>query len=180
VNGSAEVEEARVELDGQVVALTCYPCSSGFTIGGGRYDMHIYDAGDPSVEITTSVFIDGGETYHAVLTGAASDLSLFLVRNDNEPDDGGGTAHFHVIHAAPLLGPIDIYLTPQGVPLESVEPIKVGLAFKETWYAPVSQTDIEVRVTAQGSKISLTDSQFLSGGHTFILFGPPDFLFRLL
>jgi hypothetical protein len=142
--------------------------------------MHVYDVADPSVEVTASIFIDGGEEYHAILTGAASDLSLFLVRNDNEPDDGGGTERFHVIHAAPDLGPVDVYVTAVGVPLESVSPAKVGLAFKETWYAPVSQTDIEVRVTAQGSKVSLTDSQFTSGGHTFILFGPPDFLFRLL
>jgi hypothetical protein len=180
VNGSAEVEEARVELDGQVVALTCYSCSSGLDIAGDRYDMRVSDAGDPSVQVTASIFVDGGEEYHAILTGAASDLSLFLVRNDNEPDDGGGTERFHVIHAAPLLGPIDVYLTAQGVPLESVDPIKVGLAFKQTWYAPVSTTDIEVRVTTQGSKVSLTDSQFLTGGHTFILFGPPTFLFRLL
>jgi hypothetical protein len=73
-----------------------------------------------------------------------------------------------------------VYFTAFGVPLESVNPAKSGLSFKQTWYAPVSETEIEVRVTSQGSKISLTDGAFTDGGRTFILFGPPDFIFTLL
>ena len=101
---------------------------------------------------TQSVSLEHERHYTEIATGMIASIgSLFIEDANNDPSSG--TAAFRFIQVAPSMPVVDVYLTPSGTSITSINPTIGNVAFnKATAYVSVPANTYTLSVTAAGTK----------------------------
>jgi hypothetical protein len=162
VHASADAPAVDVLLGTQVIAAGAQFKQAGsyaITPSGGS-TLNVNLAGTSTVALSAALDLSGNRDYSAIVVGSAAAgappaqaLAAVLV-NDDRAVPASGNLKLRVVHGAPAVPAVDIYVTPPGAPLAT--PAIAALAYKGV--APASAApalqipggDYQIRATVAG------------------------------
>lgn len=152
IHASPDASAVDIVVDGETAlsGVEYLDSSDYLEVAEGEHEIAIVPTdGDQALFITT-VELDENESYTVVAVGYAAaegeDFDVLLLNDDAAPEEDGFAAR--VVHAAPSVGEVDVYIVPGGTELEEATPVLVGMAFPEvSEYLPVEAGDYDVTVT---------------------------------
>ena len=114
-------------------------------------------ASTPLVNANSS--INGGADYTYVVFGPLTSVGTILAA-DGFNDPGSGFYAVRVMNTAAGIGPIDVYLTPQGADLTVTAPTVPNVAYGATtvFFSVATAGNFEIRITPSGTKQVIFDS----------------------
>jgi hypothetical protein len=141
--------------------------------GVGSQDFKTTVPGSTGSLIDTIYGIGGGANYTYVISGTAGASAGVLVA-DSYGSPGNNVA-LRVLNMSPTEPSIDLYLTPPGTDIATATPVVTGAAVATvTAFLNVSGGNLEMRLTASGTKIVLYDANVTlppGTGQTIVSYG---------
>jgi hypothetical protein len=130
----------------------------------GGHLLHLVNAATPlgTPRVSRKLeFIPGSQTI--LVVNRSSDLDVLLFPDTNVPSTTADNTFVRLIHAAPGLSSVDIYVTATDTDLATATPIFTSIAYKTaTPYLDVPGGNYRIRVTAAGSKTVVSDTNTLT------------------
>ncbi len=130
---------------------------AGVSNGTQTFTVTVVGASTPLVN--QSLGLNGGANYTYVIYGPLTAPGTILAA-DNFSDPGSGFFTLRVMNTAAGIGPIDVYLTPQGADLTVAAPTVGNVAYGA--FTPFTSVNIglpfEIRITPSGTKTVIFDS----------------------
>jgi hypothetical protein len=125
---------------------------------GGSQDFMVSANGGQSFAINQTLSMGNGN-YTYIVYGPVVSATGLLVNENNLPTVNSGQFNFRVINVAAGIGPVDVYLTPEGSDLNTTSPTvsNVGLGGIAS-FVGVNVGTLELRVTATGTKTVIYDT----------------------
>jgi hypothetical protein len=113
--------------------------------------------------INANSSINGGADYTYVVFGPLTSVGTILAA-DGFIDPGSGFYAVRVMNTAAGIGPIDVYLTPQGADLTVTAPTVPNVAYGATtvFFSVATAGNFESRITPSGTKQVIFDSTPIS------------------
>lgn len=152
VHASPDAPAVDIIVDGKTAlrGVGYLDASDYLEVAEGEHEISIVPSGGTAAVLTTTVELGDGDFYTAVAVGYVAaegeDFDVLLLTDDATPDDDSFAAR--VVHAAPSVPEVDVYVVPGGTELEDATPVLVGVAFGDVSdYLPVEAGDYDVAVT---------------------------------
>ena len=136
VHASADAPAVDVLRGTQVIAAGAqFKQASGYAVTpSGASTLNVNLAGTSTVALSAALDLSGNRAYSAIVVGSAAAgapqaqaLSTVLV-NDDGAAPSSGNLKLRVVHGAPAVPAVDIYVMPPGAPLAT--PAIAALAYK--------------------------------------------------
>jgi hypothetical protein len=151
-----------------------YATASSYTsVSSGSQTLDVEQSGSSSSVANQSINLSGGDDYTILLANYSSSVAVVTL-TDNNTAPSSGDANLRVIHAAPALQAVDIYVVAPGTALASVTPSASDISFESaTTYLPLAAGTWEIYFTLTGEKQAYIDSGPLSltSGYVYSLVG---------
>ena len=160
IHASPDAASLDVLVDGQpvVTGATYKSVSAYLAVGPGARHVRVRVAGTNDVLIDEMPELDGGTQYTLLATGGIDNMDPLLLTDDNTAPPSGA-ARVRLIHAAPNVGNIDIYVTPPGNNILTAAPALTNIPFRsESGYVNVLAGTYQVRITPSGTKVVAIDT----------------------
>ncbi|MBX6331943.1 MAG: DUF4397 domain-containing protein [Gemmatimonadaceae bacterium] len=127
------------------------------TLGADSDTVVIRRSSDQQAVLQTGFTLGSGVFYTLVLYNPLADphAKLFLDDTTTPPN---GNAKLRVIHLAPSMGIVDLYLSAPGTDITAQSPIRTGITFPfASVYLPVIAGTYDIRFTETGTKNIVLD-----------------------
>lgn len=164
VHASPDAPAVDVLVDGaKVLDSVTYTVASGYLTvpsGSRNVKVNLYGTGTSVIDANVPLSKDASYTVIAINTAAAIEP---LVLTDDRTAPAAGNVKVRLVHAAPSVGDVDIYVTAPGADLATATPTLTGVPFKgASSYLEVPAGDYQVRVTPAGTKTVAIDTGTLT------------------
>ena len=151
VHLSPDAPAVDVLLDGnQVLANVTYLVASDYLdVPSGNRTFRVEPVGSNTAVIEATVPVAANVDYTLLAVNYVEDIEpLYLTDDNSEPS--AGNARVRVVHGAPSVGAVDVYVTAPGAPLGT--PALTNVPFKGfSGYLEVEAGTYQVRVTPTGT-----------------------------
>jgi hypothetical protein len=160
MNASPDIGSLNILIDGKNVSSSLsYP---GFTdylsVASGSRKLEVQTVSSTTDLIDQNVSVSSGGSTTVMLVNYASDLSVLTLTDDNTAPTSGNFK-MRVINASPTLGPMDVYILPQGESVPTSNATITNLAFQSaSSYQTLTAGSYEVYFTLPNTKSVYIDS----------------------
>ncbi|HVL37791.1 MAG TPA: DUF4397 domain-containing protein [Fimbriimonadaceae bacterium] len=157
---SPDASNLDVHVDGSPLLVNApYKTSTGFlSLDNGNRTLTVRETGTSTPLVSTTALLQQNQRNTYVVVGKQGSLEALLVPN-NTAAPALGQAKINLVHAAPDLGAVDIYITEPGGALDVGSRVATNVAFKSvTGYLTRTSGNMQVRVTSTGTQNVLFDS----------------------
>lgn len=164
VHGSPDAPAVDVLVDGAVVLNNvAYQDASGYLdVPSGTRNIKVNVAGTATTVINANTAVNENVNYTIIATNLLASIEP-LVLVDDLTDPAGGDIKLRLVHAAPNVGQVDIYITAPGADLAAATPTLTAVSFKTaSAYLEVPAGDYQVRITPTGTKTVAIDTGTLT------------------
>jgi hypothetical protein len=164
VHGSPDAPAVDVLVDGaKVLDSVAYQDASAYlTVPSGNRNVkvNVYATATSVINADVALAKDAAYTVIAVNTVAAIEP---LVLTDDLAAPAAGNVKVRLVHGAPSVGAVDIYVTAPGADLAAATPTLTDVPFKgASGYLEVPAGDYQVRITPAGTKTVAIDTGALT------------------
>lgn len=129
-----------------------------FKVENGTRRLRVFPASSNLPAIDFSTRLSEGFDYTLVATGFEGAVDPLLLVDDNTDPDFG-EIKLRIVHAAPSMGRIDIYVTREGRDISDIEPEFSNVLFTEdTEYLEINEGEYQIRVTPARTKSVILDT----------------------
>ena len=164
VHASPDAPGVDVLVDNSVVlnGVTYKQASSYLDVPAGSRNIKVQAAGGGAVVINADAAVARGNAYTVIATGLLANIEP-LVLADDLTAPAAGNIKVRLVHGAPGVGNVDIYVTAPGADLAGATPTLTSVPFQgASDYLEVPAGDYRVRVTAAGTKTVALDTGTLT------------------
>jgi hypothetical protein len=154
MNASPDIGSLNILIDGKNVSSSLsYP---GFTdylsVASGSRKLEVQTVSSTTDLVDQNVSVSSGGSTTVMLVNYASDLSVLTLTDDNTAPTSGNFK-MRIVNASPTLGPMDVYIVPQGENITNVNATITSLAFKSASpYQTLTAGAYEVYFTLPNTK----------------------------
>jgi hypothetical protein len=164
VHGSPDAPAVDVLVDGAVVLNNvAYKTASGYLgVPAGTRNFKVNAAGTATTVINADAAVSAGANYTIIATNLLATIEP-LVLVDDLTAPAGGNIKLRLVHGAPNVGQVDIYVTAPGADIATATPILTAVPFKaSSAYLEVPAGAYRVRITPTGTKTVAIDTGALT------------------
>jgi hypothetical protein len=164
VHGSPDAPAVDVLVDNAVVLNNvAYQAASGYlAVPEGTRNFKVNAAGTATTVINANAAVTANEYYTIIATNLLASIEP-LVLVDDLTDPAGGNVKVRLVHGAPNVGEVDIYVTAPGADINTATPALTAVPFKAaSGYLEVPAGDYQVRITPTGTKTVAIDTGALT------------------
>lgn len=128
------------------------------TVPAGSTAVKVNVAGTSTTVINATVNLRSDKVYTVIAANAVASLEPLVIEEDPAAPPSGQVA-VRVVHAAPQVGAVDVYVTAPGASLTTATPTLAAVPFKGVSNRlTIPAATYQVRITAAGSKSAVFDS----------------------
>lgn len=150
LHASPDAPNVDVLVDG-AAALTNVPFQAGsgyLSLPAGARRLQVAPTGTTTAVIDVQPTLEANKSYTAIAIGNVAAIEPLLLEDTRAPVPAGET-RLRVVHAAPAVGLVDVYLSAPGASLAGLAPTLDDVPFKgATGQLTVPAGDYQVRITA--------------------------------
>ncbi len=173
VHASPDAPAVDVRVGTQAVATgAAYKDATAFqAVPAGVSTVQVNVAGTTTTVLTATVGLRADRVYTVFAANAVANLEPLVIEEDPTGPAGSEVA-VRVVHAAPKVGSVDVYVTAPGASLAAATPTLAAVPFKGVSNRlTIPAATYQVRITAAGSKSPVYDSGSVSltGGSNLVL-----------
>ena len=164
VHGSPDAPAVDVLVDGQeVLADVSYQQSSPYlSVPAGTRNIKVNAANSTTTVINASPALTRDFAYTVIATNLLASIEP-LVLVDDLTAPAAGNIKLRLVHGAPNVGQVDIYITAPGADLAAATPTLTAVPFKgASDYLEVPAGNYQVRITPTGTKTVAIDTGALT------------------
>jgi hypothetical protein len=164
VHGSPDAPAVDIYVDGaKVLSNVGYSDASGYlAVPAGNRNIQVKAAGGSAVVIDANATLVPNASYTVIATNLLASIEP-LSLEDNLSAPAAGNVKVRLVHGAPNVGSVDIYVTAPGADINAATPALTAVPFKAaSAYLEVPAGSYQVRITATGSKTVALDTGTLS------------------
>ncbi len=160
LHASPDAPDVDVLVDG-AAALTAVPYQGGagyLPLTPGRRNLQVAPAGTTTAVIDVTPDLLVGRKYTAIALGRVASIEALLLEDDPTPV-AAGEVRVRVVHAAPGVAAVDVYVTAPGADLALATPTLDDVVFKDaSGQLTLPAGDYQVRITAGAGGAPVYDS----------------------
>lgn len=164
LHASADAPAVDVIVDG-TTALSGVPYGAGsdfLELASGPHNLKVNAAGSQTTVIDVDPTLDPDRAYLAIAVGRLANIEPLLLEEDLTAPQPG-ELRVRVIHAHPLAGKVDVYVTAPGADLAAAQPTLSDVEFKDaSGYLDIPAGSYQARLTPAGQKQVVYDSGTLN------------------
>lgn len=160
LHASADAPPVDLLVDGQVAqgALSYQQATDFLEVPAGRRRVQVNAAGTTTTVIDVEPTLDPDQAYLAIAVGRLANIEPLLLADDRTAP-AAGEVRVRVVHAHPLAGGVDVYVTAPGADLAQASPTLGGVAFKDaSGFLDLPEGQYQARLTPAGAKQVVYDS----------------------
>lgn len=164
VHGSPNAPAVDVLVDGmRVLSNVAYRQFSGYLeVPAGTRNVRVNAANTTTSVINANPAVAAGGAYTIIATNLLASIEP-LVLTDNLAAPAAGNIKLRLVHGAPNVGSVDIYVTAPGADIATLSPTLTGVPFKgASNYLEVAAGSYRVRITPAGTKTVAIDTGTLT------------------
>ena len=164
VHGSPDAPAVDVLVDGQeVLSDVTYQQSSPYlSVPAGTRNIRVNAANSTTTVINASAALTKDYAYTVIATNLLASIEP-LVLEDDLAAPAAGNIKLRLVHGAPNVGQVDIYITAPGADLATATPNLTAVPFKgASDYLEVPAGNYQVRITPTGTKTVAIDTGALT------------------
>lgn len=164
VHGSPDAPAVDVLVDGQPVltGVTYLTASNYLSVAAGSRTITINAAGTANTVINATLNLPANSAGTVIATNLLASIEP-LVLVDDLSDPAAGNIKLRLVHGAPNVGEVDIYVTAPGADLNTATPTLTAVPFKgASGYLEVPAGQYQVRITPTGTKTVAIDTGTLT------------------
>lgn len=164
VHGSPNAPAVDVLVDNdEVLADVSYRQFSGYLeVPSGTRNIKVNAANTTTTVINANPALVADAAYTIIATNVLASIEP-LVLTDNLTAPAAGNIKLRLVHGAPNVGAVDIYVTAPGANLATATPTLTAVAFKTaSAYLEVPAGAYQVRITPTGTKTVAIDTGSLT------------------
>ena len=164
VHASPDAPAVDVLVDNKsVLTGVAYKGFSGFlSVAAGSRNIKVNAAGSSTTVINATLPLAADSAYTVIATDLVASITP-LVLSDDLSDPAAGNFKLRLVHGAPNVGLVDIYITAPGADISGVSPDLAGVDFQvASGYIEAPAGQYQVRITPAGSKTPALDTGALT------------------
>lgn len=164
VHGSPDAPAVEVLVDNNTVLdSVAYLDASGYlTVPSGTRNVKVNVYGTTTTVINANVAVAKDEAYTVIATNTVAAIEP-LVLTDDLTAPAAGNIKLRLVHGAPSVDLVDIYITAPGADISGLSPNLSDVGFKQnSGYLEVAAGDYQVRITPAGTKTVAIDTGALT------------------
>jgi len=164
VHGSPDAPAVDVLVDNKIVLTgVAYKDASGYLpVPAGSRNIKVNATGTATTVINANAVINKDAAYTVIATNLVASIEP-LVLLDDLSSPAAGNIKVRLVHGAPNVGEVDIYVTAPGADLATETPTLTAVPFKgASGYLEVPAGSYQVRVTPTGTKTVALDTGTLT------------------
>jgi len=164
VHGSPDAPAVDVLVDGtEVLADVAYKQSSPYlSVPAGTRNIKVNAANSTTTVINANAAVTKDYAYTVIATNRLASIEP-LVLQDDLAAPAAGNIKLRLVHGAPSVGQVDIYITAPGANLATATPNLTAVPFKgASGYLEVPAGNYQVRITPTGTKTVAIDTGALT------------------
>ncbi len=164
VHGSPDAPAVDVLLDGtRALDSVPYLASSGYlTVASGSRNVKVNVYNTATTVINANVALATDAAYTVIATNVVASIEP-LVLTDDLTSPAAGNIKLRLVHGAPSVGLVDIYVTAPGADISGLAPTLSDVDFKQnSGYLEVPAGNYQVRITPAGTKTVAIDTGALT------------------
>jgi hypothetical protein len=164
VHGSPDAPAVDVLVDNKIVLTgVAYKDASGYLpVPTGSRNIKVNATGTTTTVINANAVINKDASYTVIATNLVATIEP-LVLLDDLTSPAAGNIKVRLVHGAPNVGAVDIYVTAPGADLATATPALTAVPFKgASGYLEVPAGSYQVRVTPAGTKTVALDTGTLT------------------
>lgn len=164
VHASPDAPAVDVLVDNKVVLSgVAYTDASGYLdVPTGTRNIKVNAAGTTTTVINADAAVQENTAYTVIATNLLATIEPLVLIDDLTPP-AAGNIKVRLVHGAPNVGQVDIYVTAPGADLATATPALTAVPFKgASGYLEVPAGSYQVRVTPTGTKTVALDTGTLT------------------
>ncbi|MFN8653514.1 MAG: DUF4397 domain-containing protein [Gemmatimonadales bacterium] len=164
VHASPDAPAVDVLVDNSVVlnGVTYKQASDYLDVPSGTRNFKVQAAGGGAVVINVDAALTRGNAYTVIATGLLASIEPLVLADDLTPP-AAGNVKVRLVHGAPNVANVDIYVTAPGADLATATPTLTAVPFQAASdYLEVPAGSYQVRVTPTGTKTVALDTGTLT------------------
>jgi len=164
VHGSPDAPAVDVLVDGgKVLDSVPYLASSGYlSVASGSRNLKVNVFNTATTVINADVSLTADAAYTVIATNVVASIEP-LVLTDDLTSPAAGNIKLRLVHGAPSVGLVDIYVTAPDADITGLTPTLSDVDFKQnSGYLEVPAGSYQVRITPAGSKTVAIDTGALT------------------
>jgi hypothetical protein len=164
VHGSPDAPAVEVLVDNaSVLDSVAYLDASGYlTVPSGTRNVKVNVYGTTTTVINANVAVAKDEAYTVIATNTVAAIEPLVLTDDLTPP-AAGNIKLRLVHGAPSVDLVDIYITAPGADITGLTPNLSDVDFKQnSGYLEVAAGDYQVRITPAGTKTVAIDTGALT------------------
>ncbi len=164
VHGSPDAPAVDVLVDGaEVLADVAYQQFSGYLdVPAGTRNIRVNAANTTTSVINADAMVAANGAYTVIALNLLNAIEP-LVLEDDLTAPAAGNIKLRLVHGAPNVAEVDIYITAPGADINAATPALTAVPFKaESGYLEVPAGDYQVRITPTGTKTVAIDTGALT------------------
>jgi hypothetical protein len=164
VHGSPDAPAVDVLVDGgKVLDSVPYLASSGYlSVAAGSRNLKVNVYNTATTVINADVALATDAAYTVIATNVVASIEP-LVLTDDLTSPAAGNIKLRLVHGAPSVGLVDIYVTAPNADLTGLAPTRSDVDFKQnSGYLEVPAGNYQVRITPAGTKTVAIDTGALT------------------
>lgn len=164
VHGSPDAPAVDVLVDGQPVltGVAYLGVSNYLSVQAGTRNIKVNAAGTATTVIDASLAKAPNSAHTVLATNLLASIEP-LILTDDLTDPAAGNVKLRLVHGAPNVGAVDIYITAPGADISAETPALTAVPFKgASAYLEVPAGQYQVRVTPTGTKTVAIDTGALT------------------
>ena len=142
-----------------VASNLAYATASGYTsVSSGSVSLQVQQSDSSTSVIDQSITLTSNNNYTVLVTGYSTSVAAVTL-TDNDASPSSGNVSLRIVHAAPALSAVDVYVVAPGTSLSSVSPTVSSLSFESaSGYLSIPSGSYEVYFALTGEKLASIDS----------------------
>jgi hypothetical protein len=164
VHGSPDAPAVEVLVDNaSVLDSVAYLDASGYlTVPSGTRNVKVNVYGTTTTVINANVAVAKDAAYTVIATNVVASIEPLVLTDDLTPP-AAGNIKLRLVHGAPSVDLVDIYITAPGADISGLSPNLSDVDFKQnSGYLEVPAGSYQVRITPAGSKTVVIDTGALA------------------
>ncbi|HWA56667.1 MAG TPA: DUF4397 domain-containing protein [Gemmatimonadales bacterium] len=164
VHASPDAPAVNVLVDDKaVLSNVAYKQSSNYlSVAAGTRNIKVNAAAGGATVINADASVTEGSSYTVIATGLLANIEP-LVLIDDRTAPAAGNIKLRLVHGAPNVAEVDIYITAPGADIDAATPALTDVPFQgASAFLEVPAGDYQVRVTPANSKTVALDTGALT------------------
>jgi len=160
VHGSPDAPAVDVFVDGQsVLTNVAYQAASPYLeVKAGTRNVQVRAAGGGATVIDADLVKQDGDVHTVIATNLLASIEPLVLTDDNSAP-AAGNFKLRLVHGAPNVGLVDIYITAPGAAIDALTPDLANIPFKGvSSYIEAPAGQYRVRITPAGTKTVAIDT----------------------